>query len=390
MKNNKKIFAITLLVAVFSFCFMLIMFLSAYYFKQVLNSENISVFYVAVSILIIPLLLNLHKFFFTFGRIKVFVFLNIFSILLLSLLTFLKITFFSAFVLVLYIIALNVLMVVWDAVLEEYSQDKDTGRIRGLFLSFWNLGGMLGPLAGGVILSRYGYNFAFLVSIFLYFLILICFLFVFNNVKIKEKKVESITKVLRLMRRDRDIWNIYWISTILKIFYAVGTIFFSLYLVSIGLSVAQVGFIFTVTFLPFVLLEYKIGVWADKKYGEKEMLIIGFVIMIIAMIFIFFTKSNSFYLWMFLLTLAFLGATFVEAMSDTYFYKKIDSSEIVISNFFRSSRPLSYLVGALIGGIIQVQFNFKGVFLATIISLLIGGYFAIILRDIDPKKQDGI
>ncbi len=387
MKNNKKIFAITLLVAVFSFCFMLVMFLSAYYFKQVLNSENISAFYVAVSVLIIPLLLNLHKFFFTFGRIKVFVFLNIFSILLLSLLTFLKITFFSAFVLVLYIIALNVLMVVWDAVLEEYSQDKDTGRIRGLFLSFWNLGGMLGPLAGGVILSRFGYSFAFLVSIFLYFLILICFLFVFNNVKIKEKKVESITKVLRLMRRDRDIWNIYWISTILKIFYAVGTIFFSIYLVSIGLSVAQVGFIFTVTFLPFVLLEYKIGVWADKKYGEKEMLIIGFVIMIIAMIFIFFTKSNSFYLWMFLLTLAFLGATFVEAMSDTYFYKKIDSSEIVISNFFRSSRPLSYLVGALIGGIIQVQFDFKGVFLATIISLLIGGYFAIILKDIDPEEN---
>ncbi len=387
MKNNKKIFAITLLVAVFSFCVMLIMFLSAYYFKQVLNSENISVFYVAVSVLIIPLLLNLHKFFFTFGRIKVFVFLSIFSIVLLSLLTFLKITFFSAFVLVLYIIVLNVLMVVWDAVLEEYSQDKDTGRIRGLFLSFWNLGGMLGPLAGGVILSRYGYNFAFLVSIFLYFLILICFLFVFRDVKIKEKKVESITKVLRLMRRDRDIWNIYWISTILKIFYAVGTIFFSLYLVSIGLSIAQVGFIFTVTFLPFVLLEYKIGVWADKKYGEKEMLIIGFAIMIIAMIFIFFTKSNSFYLWMFLLTLAFLGATFVEAMSDTYFYKKIDSSEIVISNFFRSSRPLSYLVGALIGGIIQVQFDFKGVFLATIISLLIGGYFAIILRDIDPEEN---
>ncbi len=197
----------------------------------------------------------------------------------------------------------------------------------------------------------------------------------------QKKENQPILKLFKRMRLNKDIWNIYWISLVLRIFYSVGTIFFPLYLISIGLSISQVGIIFTATFIPFILIEYKLGVLADNKYGEKEMLIIGLAIMAIFMMVIYYTNSNSFIFWLFLLMSVHVGAAFVESMSDTYFYKKIDSDDIAIGNFFRSSRPLAYLAGAVIGGIMQMHFGFKVVFLSIVIIILIGLYPAIILKD---------
>ena len=387
IQKNKKVYIITFLGFIFSFSVMLIMFSSSFYFKEIIGSDNISVFYVIISIFAFFSLLNLHIFFHKLGKSKTLFILLFIQIILLAILTYFSISIIASLILMLYIGIYNILMVVWDAILEEYSENEDTGRVRGLFLSFWNFGGMIAPAFGAILMERYGFFSIFLISLVIYIIMFIVSFLSLNNIKIRKKTNESILELFKRMKSNKDIWNIFCISLILRFFYAIGTIFFPLYLVSIGLSISQVGIIFTATFIPYVLFEYKLGILADKKYGEKEMLIAGFVIMIVFMIFIYFSKSNSFIYWLFLLFFSYVGATLVEVMSDTYFYKKIDSDDIVMSNFFRSSRPLAYLVGAVIGGIIQMCFGFKAVFLLTIITVVLGIYPAIILRDTNPTEK---
>ncbi len=380
-KTNKKVYLITFFASIFAFSVMLIMFLSSFYFREIIDSDNTSIFYVIISITVLFFILNLHKFFYKLGKGRVLIFLLLSQIFLLALLVYLNVSLITAIILVLYIVICNVLMVVWDAILEEYSENDDTGRIRGLFLTFWNLGGMIAPAIGSIIVNKYGFSTIFIISLVLYIIIFILSLLTFRKVSMQKKENQPILKLFKRMRLNKDIWNIYWISLVLRIFYSVGTIFFPLYLISIGLSISQVGIIFTATFIPFILIEYKLGVLADNKYGEKEMLIIGLAIMAIFMMVIYYTNSNSFIFWLFLLMSVHVGAAFVESMSDTYFYKKIDSDDIAIGNFFRSSRPLAYLAGAVIGGIMQMHFGFKVVFLSIVIIILIGLYPAIILKD---------
>ncbi len=380
-KTNKKVYLVTFFASIFAFSAMLIMFLSSFYFREVVDSDNTSIFYVIISIIVLFFILNLHNFVYKLGKGRILIFLLLSQIFLLALLVYLSVSLITAIILVLYIIICNILMVVWDAILEEYSENDDTGRIRGLFLTFWNLGGMIAPAIGAIIVNKYGFSTIFIISLVLYIIIFILSLLTFRKVSTQKKENQPILKLFKRMRLNKDIWNIYWISLVLRIFYSVGTIFFPLYLISIGLSISQVGIIFTATFIPFVLIEYKLGVLADNKYGEKEMLIIGLAIMAIFMMVIYYTNSNSFIFWLFLLMSVHVGAAFVESMSDIYFYKKIDSDDIAIGNFFRSSRPLAYLAGAVIGGIMQMHFGFKVVFLSIVIIILIGLYPAIILKD---------
>jgi MFS family permease len=156
----------------------------------------------------------------------------------------------------------------------------------------------------------------------------------------------------------------------------------------VGLAWSEIGIVFTIMLVPFVLIQYPAGLLADKKYGEKEMLFIGVVIMIIALVFMLFVHTDSFVFWAVVLFASRVGAALFEAMQDSYFYKQINENDISIINFFRSTRAVAYIISAAtVGVMLGVTTDLRGVFVILICVMIIGLYPIIVLKDTVPYNN---
>ena len=83
---------------------------------------------------------------------------------------------------------------------------------------------------------------------------------------------------------------------------------------------------------------------ADKKFGEKEILAVGFIVMSLSTFVIPILKTPNFWVWASVLFLTRMGAALVEIASETYFFKHVKADDTSIISFFRMIRPTSYIV----------------------------------------------
>lgn len=132
------------------------------------------------------------------------------------------------------------------------------------------------------------------------------------------------------------------IAFALYFFYAWMVIYTPIYLLQAGFSWIEIGKMFTVMLLPFVIIEYPAGYIADKYIGETELLSIGFAIMAIS-IFALMTV-NSFVGMMLALLCSRVGASLVEIMRETYFYKKVRSGDLDMMETFRNMNPIAHII----------------------------------------------
>jgi MFS-type transporter involved in bile tolerance (Atg22 family) len=95
-------------------------------------------------------------------------------------------------------------------------------------------------------------------------------------------------------------------------------------------------------------LEYPLGILADKKMGEKELLIGSIIIATILTFSFAFISLPSVFLWASLLFISRIGISGIEVLRDSYFYKQVDGNDLDIIAFFRMARPLSNIVSAVI------------------------------------------
>jgi MFS family permease len=175
--------------------------------------------------------------------------------------------------------------------------------------------------------------------------------------------------------------RIYWISFALEFFYALMVVYTPLYLLDLGFGWDKIGIVFTIMLLPFVMFGYPAGLIADKKIGEKEMIIFGLLLMSISTFSIFFIHSSSLWPWAAILFVTRMGATLVETLRDSYFYKRIDGSDMDLISFFRTSRSTAYMIATAFSAIILVFFPVKAIFIFIGLAMLVAIYPAIKLED---------
>ncbi len=274
-----------------------------------------------------------------------------------------------------------------DLYLENFSTDKLTGSIRGLFMTIINTACLVSPLVAGFILDgqdRYELVYGASALALIPFLLL---LFKFKTVEIPK----SYTKPVRLPwsifwrpknQHEDDLRHILSIDFILNFFYALMVVYTPLYLHQvIGFSWNQIGIIFTIMLLPFVLIEYPLGLWSDRKVGEKEIIVTGLTLMAFATTLIIFLPPGNIALWATVLCLTRFGAAAVEIAKETYLFKKIKHEDSSILSLSRMSISLSYIIGPLFVGLFLTIFDFKFLFAALGLVVLSGLYFAYHLVD---------
>jgi MFS family permease len=160
--------------------------------------------------------------------------------------------------------------------------------------------------------------------------------------------IETIKKSYRdFSTRNHDIQLIFMVNLLLQIFYTWIVIYSPLYLIHQGFNWEQIGIIFSIMLLPFLLFELPLGRIADRWLGEKEILTVGFIILGVSTMSLAFIHSSSLVIWATALFMTRVGASCVEIMSETYFFKQIHKGDAPVISLFRFARPISLLVAPI-------------------------------------------
>lgn len=356
------------------------------YFKLATGTESVGIFYGFSYAIFLLILLNLHKLVRLFGKSNVFYFSVLANIITLTLLIFTNPSLSGVLLLMLYIIMGHIEWVALDVIVESFSTDKKSGRIRGLHLTILNAGVLFGPFVSVYVLDKIGFG-----GIFVFALIFNCFVFVFGLLGFRSvnHKFEQKLKVLDVIKKviaKKDILRIYYVSFVLEFFYALMTIYTPIYLRDLGYSWENIGLIFTIMLVPFVLLQYPMGILADKRTGEKEFLLSAILIMAASTIAIYFIGSGSIMIWAIVLFITRIGAALIEILRDSYFFKKVDAYDVDIINFFRTSLPIAYIVATMFSSFIIFFLPIEFAFIMTGLVVLSALYPALKLVDNEVER----
>jgi MFS family permease len=280
-------------------------------------------------------------------------------------------------------IAFNLIWINMDIFVESFSSDSTTGRTRTIYFTVINLAWILSPNLSAWLINLNGYSMVYLAAALLITPFLLIFLL--KGKRIKNPNFYSnvnIGKTIRKMYKNRNLRGIFWLSMLLNFFFNATTIFMPIYLNRvIGFSWTELGLMFSIMLIPFVLIEIPAGIIADKYLGEKEMFYLGYLIVIVCLGIIFFNNSHNFWFWTALLFASRVGAALIEAMRETYFFKLVDAKDIDKINVYRTTIPLGYLLGSLLSLVIIAYLPISYVFLATGIFLCSAFPFLFMIQD---------
>jgi MFS family permease len=332
----------------------------------------VTAFFIVAYAITLALIFNWHRLVRRFGKKNVFLADFLVKAIFLLILANLPVGKIGICFLIGYMILTVLSWIDIDILLETCSRDHKTGRIRGTYLTIMNAGYLVAPFFAGIVLNKYGFQPVFLAAALLILAVwLICF-FKLRNIDGSQIERVNFVELLRKLSKRKNVLRIYYVSFILELFYALMIIYTPLYLLELGFSWVDIGKMFTVMLLPFVLFQYPAGYLADKKFEERNMIIFSLVIMAVSTAVIFFISSKSVLLWALLLFCTRIGASLIEILRDSYFYKRIDCRDVDIINFFRSVRPMAYIIGLLIATPIVYFLHIRFVFPLISIGVLTG------------------
>jgi len=271
-----------------------------------------------------------------------------------------------------------------DIFLENYSTDRKTGRIRGLFLTIVNSAWVMGPLIAGFVLSNGDYWKIFVASAILILPVLVLTKGNLAHFKDPDYREFAPIKTAARVWKNKNLYRIFMANFLLQFFYALMVIYTPLYLHEhVGLSWSAIGMVFAVMLTPFVILQLPLGRLADIAYGEKEILSIGFLIMAVTTGLITFITSQSLLVWAAILFATRVGASMTEVMVEVYFFKQITERNVGTMSLFRLMRPAAYLVAPAIASAVFIIFGLPitSIFAVLALVMFYGLRYSLAIKD---------
>ncbi len=264
------------------------------------------------------------------------------------------------------------------------TEETTTGSKRGMILTIIGIAGALAPLAAGFILGSGEPRFTFLYLTSAALLLPLGYLLIkhFKTFQDPLYKTVNVLRALREFWSARDLRFVFLAHFILQFFFSWMVIYVPLYLVTeIGFAWNEIGVILFIGLLAYVLTEYPVGEIADRYIGEKEMMATGFIVLIISTGSLALLDAPLLIPWAITMFMTRVGASLVETTTESYFFKHTNASDANIISFFRSTRPLAYLSGSLIGSLALLYIPFNTIFFVLAAVMIPGIGFALCLND---------
>jgi len=356
-------------------------FLSSY-----INENAVSLVYLVISIVTILGLLAIDSILKSIGNFRAALSFILIQIVIFYYLINADSVFVIVPLLILGMSLITLILFTIDIFIQSNTKISDTGSTRGLILTMSNIAWVLGPLlAGMLIVTNEGVvNYRGLYIAAFSLLLPLLYLIFKNFEHFKDPKYIKISarQAFISVLRDRDISKIFLANIVLQTFYAWMTVYVPIYLHEvIGFDWAEISIILTIMLIPFVLVNIPLGKLADRKWGEKELMITGFVILGVSTSSLIFLEVKSIVAWAIILFITRIGAATVEIMIETYFFKKIDDKDPEILSIFRITRPMSFFVAPLIATVALVYTTNQYLFMVFGVICLLTIYPISTIRD---------
>ncbi|MEX2013673.1 MAG: MFS transporter [Parcubacteria group bacterium] len=359
------------------------LFVNSSLLGQFFEPDTISLLFLIGALGNIVLFLAIPRLIERFGKrllLLVLLFITMFSTMVLALAAtqFLVAVFFVIYASLIYMIFYCL-----DIFLEEISMDTRTGEIRGAFITFFHLGLILGLTA--LIFLTIGDTLkpVYLAASFLLVLPILLAIF---SLKSPTPKWHGLRHHLALLPfktwwRSKSVRRTTLARFSLEFFYAFMAIYTPLYLHGVlGFTWSIIGVIFIIMLLPFILFLWPVGKLADYFIGEKEFMIVGFLIMGTTLLLMPYLGA-SIGLWVIVLFFSRVGASLVEITSDSYFFKHASPDDTALLSIFRLTRPASVVLGAAVGAITLNLFSFDKIFFVLAVVVFFGLKESLSLKD---------
>lgn len=272
-----------------------------------------------------------------------------------------------------------------DIFLESLTGDEEgtTGSTRGLILSLMSLAAFFSPLAMGFIISDSGnLSSVYFVSAAIGFIYLAFIVTKFRHFYDPAYVTVRVRDMIKAAFISKDLRTVLFAQFLVQFFFTWAVVYFPLYLATVvGFDWATISQIIAVGLLAFVIFEYPTGLLADKYFGEKEMMAIGFVALALSSASIFYMANGSVLGWMLLMFASRFGASLVEVTTESYFFKQVKGHDANLISLFRLMRPLAGLIAPLIASICLFFLPFEFAFIVLAFCMVIGAFSTLRITD---------
>ncbi len=382
--RNKLLLVTYIMTLLYALHYGIPLYASSSFLHQYFTPKMISLIYAVSALVAIITSVHFTKYLKRYHTYRFTVFLVITQIISTISVAFSDNNFLVAFFFIAHFFLSALIFTVLNVFIENLSPHGETGMVRGLFLTLLNLGIVVSPFIGASIIAREGYAALYVVA----GIMLIPFLFFLR--KYMNHMEEPTYHNIDLWSAFRDAWknenlrNALVVVLLLQCFYVIMIIYSPIYVTSIGISLTTyLSAILPLALTPFILMPYELGIIADTKLGEKELMILGLVIMAIATLSIAVIETTNVLVWLAVFLFSRIGAACVETMTFSYYFKKISAKDSSLIVLFSNMSNLATMIVAVIGiAIAPMLVTYSGImFIIMGVALLLGVLFVIPIQD---------
>ncbi len=361
----------------------LVVYINSSYLSTFIKEGSVGLVYVGGSAVGLFLLVLISKILSRFGSARTLIALTVLEFLIFIGLAFPGNSTIAILLFIAYLATYPLILLSLDIFLEHSTTiEETTGSVRGTFLTISNTALVISPLLAGFILDNNSYWRVFLISAFFLIPFLLIIIRLFRVFKEPDHSNLKILPTFACLRKNRAILTIFKAHFIMRLFFAWMVIYTPIYLHNyIGFNWQDIGVIFTIMLLPYLLFELPAGKLADGWLGEKELMTVGFVITALSVGLMSFVATASIVLWSILLFMTRTGAALLEVMTETYFFKHVSGNDLNTISCFRMIRPLAYIAGSLLGTVALFIVDIQYVFLIFSGVILYGLRYSLSLTD---------
>ncbi len=383
--SQKILLALVYLASLlYSFSYVLPLYINSSFISKFVSTEKAVgiVFAVAavVSIIVTLILPHILRRFGNYNTTLAVVALKIFVLIVLG-------TTVNPFFIILAFIFLqvlaNVIYLNLTTFLEAFSSNASTGGIRGIFLTINSAAFVIASFLAGMMLTNGDFNRIYLAAAVFMVAVYIVIYAYFRNYKDPVYETPALLATFLLVKKSHNLHAIIFVQFLLNFFFTWMIIYTPIYLnTHMGIPMSDIlSIIIPVALMPFVIFQIILGKIADNKLGEKEILVAGFVLIAISTAILSFITTSSVIVWTLALFVTRVGASAIEVMSESYFYKQIGPRDVHLITFMYTIRSSAYIVGPLIGSFALLFIDYRFLFATLGVIMLMGIPYSLHFKD---------